>query len=176
MDMFECIDKLANDSERFCLIDCSLGRYLEMNRLNEKGAQYLHVARKNRMHSNYLTILLHKNSPLTARFNKDLRWFVEMGLIQKWEQFRFTEIKEDFPVKPLSKKHMLGIFEGFYILLGLSSTIFILEVTVRNFIQVRRWMATKITHWKRIRTAKRKLKLEEKTEIIKLEDVSTQTF
>ncbi|XP_026327639.1 uncharacterized protein LOC113235933 [Hyposmocoma kahamanoa] len=118
MNMFDCVDRLANDSERFCLIDCSTGLYLERNRLNEKGVQYLHVARKNRMHSNYLSLVLHENSPLTARINKYLRWFVEVGLIQKWEQYRFTEIKEDFPVKPLSMKDMLGIFECFYLLLG----------------------------------------------------------
>lgn len=176
MGMLECFDRLRNDKERFCLMDCSNGLYLERNRLNEKGTQYLHIARKSRMHSNYLCMIFHKDSPFTARFNKYIRRFVEMGLIQKWEKYRFNEIKEDFSVKPLHMDDMLGIFECFYLLLGISSIIFMFEVTIRTFIQVWRWPATKITQWMRIRVAKRKLRLEKKAGKIELQNVSTETL
>lgn len=176
MDMYECIIKIASDSERFCLIDCSIGLYLERNRLNEKGAQYLHVARKNRIHNYYLANIYHKNSPLTARMNIYIRRFVEMGLVKKWEQYKFTEMKVDFPVKSLSMKDMLGIFECLYLLLGVSFIIFILEIALRTFIQMRRWLAKKITHWKRTKIAKRQLRHERKAGNIQLENISTQTF
>ncbi|KAL4716730.1 hypothetical protein ACJJTC_004849 [Scirpophaga incertulas] len=75
-DILGCVKKMSNDSKRFCLIDCSVGRYYERNQLNAKGERYLHIAR-DQVHSHYLTMMLHKNCALTDQFNKYMLRFVE---------------------------------------------------------------------------------------------------
>ncbi|CAH4028422.1 unnamed protein product [Pieris brassicae] len=110
-NMFICPERMKNDSQRFCLVDCALGRFLERNFLNN-GEQYLHIARQDRIHSHYLEMIMHKHSPMTGRFNKYMQMMIEGGLINKWIDYRFDDIKEEAPIKPLS---MIDLKVNFYI-------------------------------------------------------------
>ncbi|XP_026736422.1 uncharacterized protein LOC113499986 [Trichoplusia ni] len=131
-DIFGCVKRMTNDSHRFCLIDCAIGRYLERNRLNEKGEQYLHIAKKDRMHSHYLNMLLPKHSPMTNRFNKYMMMFVEAGLIKKWEQYRYTDIKQEATMKPLGMNEINVIFQIYVSCVGFTCIIFLVEIIMYN--------------------------------------------
>ncbi|CAH0715418.1 unnamed protein product, partial [Brenthis ino] len=87
-NFLECVNNMANDSRRFCLIDCAVGRYLTRNLLNRKGEQFLHVATDARVHSHYLMMILHKHSPLTERYNRYMMALFEAGIIRKWMDYR----------------------------------------------------------------------------------------
>ncbi|XP_045498402.1 uncharacterized protein LOC123696333 [Colias croceus] len=126
-NMFTCPNRLKNDSQRFCIIDCAFGRYLERNWLNDKGEQYLHVARQDRIHSHYLQMILPKHSPITERYNKYMLGLFEAGLINKWMEYRFNDIKEEAPVKALGINDLKGIFQCYCFLLGGCSLVFIIE-------------------------------------------------
>ncbi|KAJ2949208.1 hypothetical protein O0L34_g6154 [Tuta absoluta] len=126
-NLYGCVDKILNDSRRFCLMDCSLARYLERNALNKKGEQYLHVA-KDQIHSHYLTMVLHRHSPLTKTFNRYVRKAFEGGLITKWEQYRFSDMKDEVPIKALSFVDLKSVFECFALLLGVSTLVFLVEI------------------------------------------------
>lgn len=130
LDLFDCIRNMTQDKQRFCLIDCAVGRYLERNRLNENGEQYLHVARHDRMHSHYLTMILQKYSPLTDRFNKFMVTFFEAGLVQKWEQYRYADIKSDATVRPLRINDVNNLFEMYCLSVGFTCIIFLLELFI----------------------------------------------
>lgn len=125
--LFKCVRDLKVDHHRFCLIDCSVGHYLERNSLNEDGEQYLHIA-QDRIHSHYLTILLMKHSPITERFNKYMITFYEAGLIKKWEQYRYADIKQDAPVKSLGMDDLKNLFYVFCVSVGFLFIIFLLEL------------------------------------------------
>ncbi|XP_032517286.2 uncharacterized protein LOC116770053 [Danaus plexippus] len=127
-DLFGCVQNMQNDSKRFCVIDCTVGRYLERNMLNEKGKQFLHIARKDKIHSYYLNIIFHKHSLLTERYNKYILMIVESGLIKKWMEYRFTVIKEEVPLKALGMDDMEGIFKCFGIQLCICLIIFLVEL------------------------------------------------
>lgn len=126
-DLFACVKHMTNDSRRFCLIDCSVGRYLERNLLNEKGEQYLHIAR-DQVHNNYLNMILQKHSPLTDEYNRNMHKFLQAGLINKWEQYRYTDIKYEAPVKSLDMADLIGIFKCYMFLVMLSILTFLTEV------------------------------------------------
>ncbi|XP_028041327.1 uncharacterized protein LOC114251311 [Bombyx mandarina] len=101
LDIYGCIQRMNNETHLFCLIDCAIGRYLERNLLNEYGEQYLHIP-KDRIHSYYLNIIFPKHSVLTERYNKYMMIFIEAGLVHKWEQYKFNQIKTEGIVKPLN--------------------------------------------------------------------------
>ncbi|XP_069359560.1 uncharacterized protein [Maniola hyperantus] len=127
-DMYTCVNHLVNDSRRFCIIDCANGRYLVRNRLDEKGQQFLHIASDARIHSHYLHMMLHKNSPITVYFNDYMMRLFEGGIIWKWMEYRYKNIKEEVPVEPLGMEEMEGIFKCYCLLVGLSFVIFVIEV------------------------------------------------
>ncbi|XP_041979473.1 uncharacterized protein LOC121733323 [Aricia agestis] len=129
-DIFECIRNIRNDSRRFCLMDCALGRYLELNLLNEKGEQYLHVARRDRMHSLYLNMLLQLNSPLLDNYNKYMMALVEGGIIRKWMQYRYRVVEEEVSFKTLSLEDLEAIFQIYLLLVLWSFVVLITEVIV----------------------------------------------
>ncbi|XP_075977924.1 uncharacterized protein LOC142977733 [Anticarsia gemmatalis] len=141
-DLFGCVRNISYDSHRFCLIDCSVGRYVERNRLNEHGQQYLHIA-KDKMHSHYLSLLLTKHSPLTIRFDKYLLTFFEAGLIKKWERYRYTDIKEEAPTKPLGMTDFLSLFNAYGSCLGFISFVFLLELLIFNLMKVSKFCLLK---------------------------------
>ncbi|XP_053609327.1 uncharacterized protein LOC128674641 [Plodia interpunctella] len=127
-DLFECTERMINDSRRFCLVDCAVGRYLERNKLNDKGQQYLHVVEKDRFHSLYLNMIFSKNSPLTKVYNGLVLRLFEAGLVKKWEEYRFTEIKEEAEVKPLGMDDLMGIFKCYGLLVCLCLFVFLVEI------------------------------------------------
>ncbi|VVC86619.1 unnamed protein product [Leptidea sinapis] len=129
-NMIICPSRMLNDSKRFCILDCAMGRYLERNLLNEKGQQYLHIARQDRIHSHYLQMIFHKHSPMTKRYNKYIQILLEGGIINKWIEYRFHDIKEDLPIKALGMKDMEGIFTCYCILLALCGLVFIIEIAL----------------------------------------------
>lgn len=135
-DIFGCITRMASDPRRFCLIDCSVGRYIARNRLNDKGEQYLHVAEKDRIHSHYLTMVMTKHSPLTERFNKYIMYIFEAGLIWKWEQYRYMNIKDEVSTKPLRMDDLSGVFELYCFGLAITIAIFLVELVI-HFIKNR---------------------------------------
>ncbi|KAM3965295.1 uncharacterized protein ACR2FA_000683 [Aphomia sociella] len=126
-DIMECVSLMMNDTQRFCLVDCAIARYLERNKLNRNGEQYLHVA-QDRFHSLYLNMLLPKYSSMTKQFDKYIRWIFEAGLIKKWEEYRYADIKDEVQIKPLGLKDLLGIFKCYCLFLGLSTLVFVIEV------------------------------------------------
>ncbi|KAI8436936.1 hypothetical protein MSG28_010362, partial [Choristoneura fumiferana] len=126
-NLFACIDRMKNDSKRFCLIDCAVGRYLERNALDFKGQQFLHIA-KDRIHSHYLNMIFPKHSPMTEHFNKYMIALVEAGIIKKWEEFRFSDIKEEAPIKPLQMEDLMSVFDCYFMLIALSFMTFSLEL------------------------------------------------
>ncbi|CAH0715413.1 unnamed protein product, partial [Brenthis ino] len=138
-DFLECVNNMANDSRRFCLIDCAVGRYLTRNLLNRKGEQFLHVATDARVHSHYLMMILHKHSPLTERYNRYMMALFEAGIIRKWMDYRYFDLNEEAPLKPLSMEDLGGIFELYCILVGISSAVFLLE----NFLKFVSWIMQK---------------------------------
>ncbi|KAJ0176527.1 hypothetical protein K1T71_007706 [Dendrolimus kikuchii] len=130
-DIFLCVKALSYNKKLFCLVDCAVARYYQRNRLNEHGEQYLHVAR-DRIHSHYLEMILHRHSGLTEEVNKYMIIFVEAGLVRKWEEYRFNNIKEDPPVSPLSMEDFKGVLVGFCLGVGFTSFIFITELFLGN--------------------------------------------
>ncbi|CAH2096048.1 unnamed protein product [Euphydryas editha] len=126
-DLFGCVKKMENDSRRFCLIDCAIGRYLERNMLNKKGTQFLHLASYARIHSHYLNMIFHKNSPLTENYNKYIMKLFEAGLIKKWMEYRYFDFKEEATVKSLGMNDLGGIFECYGYLLVISFIVFLFE-------------------------------------------------
>lgn len=129
-DLFGCVKQMPNDSRRFCLIDCAVGRYLANKMLNEKGKQFLHIATDARIHSHYLNMILHKDSPLTDHYNEYMMALFEAGLIKKWMDFRYFDTSEEVPIKPLGMEDLGGIFQAFLVLLGISFTVFLLEILI----------------------------------------------
>lgn len=127
-DMYTCVNNMVNDSRRFCILDCANGRYLVRNKLDDKGQQFLHIASEARIHSHYLMMMLHKNSPLTEHFNEYMMRLFEAGMIWKWMEYRYKNIKEEVPVEPLGMKEMEGIFKCYCFLVGISFAIFCIEV------------------------------------------------
>lgn len=142
-DLFICIANITQDPKRFCLIDCAVGRYLERNRLNEEGEQYLHIAVKDRMHSHYLTMLLPKHSPLSEQFNKYLATFYEAGLIRKWEQYRFAAIKEEPATKPLRMEDFQGLVHVYFFAVGFIFIVFIMELCIFHGTRMFRYILKK---------------------------------
>ncbi|XP_063624830.1 uncharacterized protein LOC134796587 [Cydia splendana] len=130
-NLFTCIERMKNDSRRFCLIDCEVGRYLERNELNYKGQQYLHII-KDKIHNHYLNMIFPKHSPLTEHFNKHVMAIFEGGLVRKWEQYRFSELKQEIPVKPLGVEELSIIFKCHFLFLGITFMLFVAEVTFGN--------------------------------------------
>ncbi|CAG9786839.1 unnamed protein product [Diatraea saccharalis] len=173
-NMFECVNKIANDRHRFCLNDCSVGRYLQRNLLNDKGEQYLHIA-KDQIHNHLLTMLQYKNSPLTDHLKKHMLRIVQAGLIDKWEEYRFHDITDDVPVKSLSMDDLLGIFECYCVLLCVSIMTFLLEVTISNAKRMRRTLNIKYSQWHRARAVKKNIKIK-KSINVKMVDSYTQTL
>lgn len=169
-DLMDCVRQLANDSHLFCLIECSTARYFERNELNANGQQYMHVMR-DRVHSRYLSMLLQRHSPMTPHVNKYLLALVEAGLVEKWEQYRYNDIKEDVPVKPLAFSDLIGIFELYGVMTALSACVFVLEVATGNYSRVKR----NLKEWNRLRNVKKVLKREKKLMKTKLSNVATQT-
>lgn len=131
-DIYGCIKRMASDTHRFCLIDCSVGRYIKRNKLNEKGEQYLHIAEQDRIHSHYLTMVLSKHSPLTERYNRYMMIIFEAGLIRKWEQYRYTDIKDEVTTKPLRMDDLSGIFEVYCFSAAITIATFVLELVVHR--------------------------------------------
>ncbi|XP_047991442.1 uncharacterized protein LOC125230349 [Leguminivora glycinivorella] len=128
-NLFTCIERMKNDTRRFCLIDCEVGRYLEQNELNYKGQQYLHII-KDKVHNHYLNMIFSKHSALTEQFNKHMMAIFEGGLVRKWEQYRFSELKQEIPVKPLGMEELSSIFKCYFLFLGFTFILFILEITL----------------------------------------------
>ncbi|CAK1551201.1 unnamed protein product [Leptosia nina] len=127
-NMFICPNRMKNDSRRFCLVDCALGRFMERNMLNDRGQQYLHIARQDRIHSHYLQMIMHKHSVMTERFNRYMQWILEAGLVNKWIDYRFNEIKEEAPVKAIAMDDLKGIFQGYCLLLSMCCGVFLIEI------------------------------------------------
>lgn len=147
-NLFECVSRMTNDSRRFCLIDCAVAYYLQRNKLNEKGEQYLHVA-TDRVHSHYLTMIFHKYSPLTDQFNKYIMAFVESGIIKKWEDYKYNDIKEESVLKALSMEDLIGIFNCYLFSVALSCVIFGLEIILYSIHCMRVKCCLKLEKWYR---------------------------
>ncbi|XP_047030225.1 uncharacterized protein LOC124637657 [Helicoverpa zea] len=128
VDIYGCVDRLKTDPRRFCLMDCSVGRYIKRNRLNHRGEQYLHIAEQDRIHSHYLAMVFSEHSPMTERFSRYMMILCEAGLIRKWEQYRYTDIKDDVTTKPLAFDDLSGIFQVFCFMVGNTLIIFFLEL------------------------------------------------
>ncbi|RVE50888.1 hypothetical protein evm_004455 [Chilo suppressalis] len=173
-DMFECVNKIGIDSRRFCLNDCSVGRYLQRNLLNDKGEQYLHIA-KDQIHNHYLIMLLQKNSPLTAHYNKHMLRIIQAGLIDKWEEYRFHDITDEVPVKSLSMDDLLGVFKCYCLLVGLSVVIFVIEVVLGYGKSAKLTLKVKFLHWRRTRAAKKIDDMDRRLGTIKTVHGCTQT-
>ncbi|XP_068633546.1 uncharacterized protein [Battus philenor] len=129
-DLFGCVKKMDNDSRRFCLLDCAVCKYLERNKLNDKGEQFLHVPREAKAHGLFLAMRFHRNSAMTELYNKKILAIVEAGLVTKWEQYRFTEIKEEAPVRPMGWEDVEGIYKCYFLFLALSFITFIIEIFI----------------------------------------------
>ncbi|XP_013194858.2 uncharacterized protein LOC106138291 [Amyelois transitella] len=170
-NFFECTERMMNDSHRFCLIDCAVGRYLERNKLNDKGQQYLHIVRDDKFHSLYLNMIFPKHSPLTKTFNELTMRLFEAGLIKKWEEYRFNDIKEEAGIKPLGLDDLMGIFKCYGLLVALCVLVFFIEL----IIGFTKYCAKTIAKWKRTRIAKKQVKLERKKGKIKHIESYTQT-
>lgn len=136
LNLFSCIDRMKNDSRRFCLIDCAVGHYLERNGLDFKGQQFLHIA-KDRIHSHYLNMIFPKHSPMTEHFNKYMIALVEAGIIKKWEEYRFSDIKEEAPIKALQMEDLMSVFNCYFMLIALSLMTFCLEFLVGNIKKIK---------------------------------------
>lgn len=173
-DIFACVTALRKDSYRFCLLDCSVGRYLERNMLNEKGQQYLHIA-KDRVHSYYLNIVFPKYSVMSENFNKYMVIFFEAGLVKKWEDHRYSDMKEEVPIKPLSIADLKGIFNLFAIFVAETIVIFIIEFCVGNFKRTKIYTVNKIRNCKRTLQARNFIKAQRKQNKIKQVNNFTQT-
>lgn len=134
--LLSCVEKMKNDSKRFCVIDCSVGRYLERNMLDDNGEQYLHIP-QDRIHSYYLNVVLQKHSLMSEMFNKYIMSFFEAGLIRKWEQYRYNVIKADTEIKPLGINDLIGLFNLYFFCLGCVGTIFFLELVLGGINKVK---------------------------------------
>lgn len=144
-DLFGCVRKMENDSRRFCLVDCAVSKYLERNKMNSKGQQFLHVA-KDKAHGHYLNMIFPKNSAITESYNKYILAIVEAGLVNKWEQYRYTEIKEEIPVRAMAWDDVEGIYKCYVLFLILSSFIFLCEVLVKLLSKLKQFFSKKIRH------------------------------
>lgn len=173
-NMYSCVKTMANESHRFCLLDCAVARYLKFNLLDAKGEQYLHVAR-DRVHNYYLNFVFPKYSVLTDYVNKYLMVFYEAGLIKKWEQFRFNDIKEEAPVKPLGMEEFKGIFNVYFGVMLLTFFIFLLELVTGNYKRMKQYLISKLKKWKRMRKIRKNLRKERQQNKITSVCSSTQT-
>lgn len=172
--MFDCVNAMTNSSRRFCLIDCSLGRYLQTNLLNANGEQYLHIS-TDRVHNYYLNLVFAKHSVLTDSVNKYLMTFFEAGLVKKWEEYRFNNIKEDAPIKPIGMEDCKGIFQMYLgVVLGIT-VIFLMELLVGNYKRMKKFLLLKLRNWNRTRVARKIVKNERKQNKIHSVSNSTQT-
>ncbi|XP_072949342.1 uncharacterized protein [Epargyreus clarus] len=175
-ELFGCVNSMKNDSRRFCVVDCAVGRYFERNILNDKGQQFLHVATGDRIHSHYLNMILHRHSTLTASYNKIARALVEAGLIKKWEQYRFNDIKEEAPINPLNMEDVIGIFKCYGMLAGTSIFIFFVEIGMGMYFWVKTHGVVKMRKFKASFALKvRKLK-RKKLNVKNVNDSWTQTI
>lgn len=174
-NMFECVNAMSNDSRRFCLIDCSVGRYLKLNLLNAKGEQYLHIA-TDRVHNYYLNLVFPKYSVLTDSVNKYLMAFYEAGLIKKWEEYRFNDMKGDAPVKALGIEYFKGVYHVYIGNLFITCILFLMELLVGNYKKMKQYFILKVKIWKRTQLARKMVRLERKQNKIKSVSSSTQTF
>lgn len=173
-DMFACINKLNTDSKRFCLMDCSLSQYLQNNMINEKGEQYLHIA-KDRIHSHYLNFVFTKHSVLSDPVSYYMMRFFEAGLIRKWEDYRYNVFKEEVVIKPLNLEDYHGIIIMYIFCVIITSSIFILEFLFGNFIRFKRYCGLKITRWNRVRLVRKIKRKEKKVQKVKFVNNYTQT-
>ncbi|XP_013164457.1 PREDICTED: uncharacterized protein LOC106115576 [Papilio xuthus] len=142
-DLFGCVKKMSNDSHRFCLLDCAVCKYLERNKMNEKGEQYLHVA-KDRAHGHYLNMLFQRNSAITEVYNKYILAIVEAGLVTKWEQYRFTEIKEEAPVRAMGWEDVEGIYKCYGLFLAISFITFLCEISIKIITEIKNCCSKKV--------------------------------
>lgn len=172
-NLFGCVDQMANNSQRICLIDCSVGRFVERNKLNDKGEQYMHIA-KDQIHSHFLTMVLQKHSALTNEYNRNMYKILEAGLINKWEQYRFADMKYESPVKSLDMSDLIGIFKCYLLLIGLSIAIFAVEVS-KTLPEKTKKNLVKIDEWIKARAEKKAHNMIKKNGKIKCIDISTQT-
>ncbi|CAK1580420.1 unnamed protein product [Parnassius mnemosyne] len=154
-DLFGCVNKMNNDTRRFCLLDCAVSKYLERNKMNEKGQQFLHVA-KDRAHSHYLNMILQKNSAITEIYNKYVLAIVEAGLVTKWEQYRYNDIKEEAPVRPMGWEDVEGIYKCYILFLVLSFIIFTCEVSIAVLVKIKNHFFKKIKQWRKHTTKRHK--------------------
>ncbi|KOB67711.1 Uncharacterized protein OBRU01_20343 [Operophtera brumata] len=173
-DIMGCVRAMSNDSQRFCLVDCAVGRYLERNWLNAKGEQYLHIA-TDRIHNYYLNFVFPKYSILTDSINKYLMAFNEAGLVKKWEQYRFNDIKEEALIKPLGMDEFNGVFKVYFSLVFVTFIIFLLELFLGNYKRIMQYWSLKVKKWKRTRIARKVIKMERKQNKITSVSSSTQT-
>ncbi|XP_030019774.1 uncharacterized protein LOC115439873 [Manduca sexta] len=150
-DTFTCIKKMRNDSKLFCLMDCSVGRYVETNFLNDKGEQYMHIA-TDRIHSYYLNIIYPKYSVLSTHTNKFMMKFIEAGLIKKWEQYKFKNLKTESAIKPLGIDDFKGIFNMYCLCLVCILGVFLLEVFLGNAKRIKSTCLLKYKKWNKIGT------------------------
>lgn len=146
LDIISCVKDLSNNSHKFCLVDCSVGRYLKSNMLNEKGEQYIHIA-KDRVHSHYLNFMFPKHSVISDNIDKYMMRFFEAGLIKKWEEYRYNVIKEEVLTKPLSLADVKGMFNLYGILVAGIIIIFIGELCVGNHKKFKRFVLNKKINW-----------------------------
>ncbi|XP_048478494.1 uncharacterized protein LOC105387562 [Plutella xylostella] len=123
----DCLRKLDNESHRFCLNECSCARYFERNLLNARGQQFLHVL-SDVVHSRHLAMMLPKHSAMTRHYNRHMARIVEAGLVAKWEDYRYNDIKEEAPIKPLSFEDLVGIFKCYLCMVALSFVAFLVEI------------------------------------------------
>lgn len=153
-DIFGCVKSMSNDSRRFCLVDCSVGRYFERNKLNKKGEQYLHVA-KDQVHSHYLNWIFHKDSPMTDQYNRIMHIFLQAGLIDKWEQYRFTDLKYEAPIKALDMDDLEGVFKCFFLLTCISVISFVIEVAIGIVKVSYQFFKARLLKWKTTRALRK---------------------
>lgn len=159
-DLFGCVKQMPNDSHRFCLIDCTVGRYLANKMLNEKGEQFLHIATEARIHSHYLNMILHKDSPLTDRYNKYMMALFEAGLIKKWMDFRYFDPSEEVPIKPLGMEDLGGIFHFFCVSVGICIVVFIIEILFYSILWAKRNYKLILKRLRDLLKCKRKLNIK----------------
>lgn len=171
--MYICIDRMLNDTRRFCITDCAAAYYFEKNNLNEKGEQYLHVT-SDRLHSHYLSFAFPIQSHLTDRFNNIITALVEAGIINKWEDYKYDRIKTEVIAKPLSMNDLIGILECYGYLVGLSCLIFAIEVVFATICWLKVICINNVKKLIRKHRAKKIKSKEDKT--IVTVSISTQTF
>ncbi|XP_028166062.1 uncharacterized protein LOC114356887 [Ostrinia furnacalis] len=172
-DIFGCVNHMSNDSRRFCLIDCSVGRYLERNKLNDKGEQYLHIT-KDQIHNYYTNFIFHRNSPMSDQFNRIMLIYLQAGLVDKWEQYRFTDIKDEALIKALDMSDLGGVFKCYFLLTIISCVFFAIEVAIGLIQRIKQFSTARFLEWKKRRVIKKHLK---RTKIgpVKLVNSFTQT-